>query len=116
MVSVNGVTLDKIIASIPKSRFPLVSGIKVDAQGSDLSILKSGEEELRSRVIYLSCEINTFNQYHGAPTSIEIKEYLKSIGFFLIKNGTLVNNQVEDATFLNIKFRNYVDSTWWTVL
>jgi FkbM family methyltransferase len=116
VVSVNGVTLDKIIASIPKSRFPLISGIKIDAQGSDLSIIKSGSEELKSRVVYLSCEINTFNQYHEAPTSIEIKKYLESIGFTLVRKGSLVNNQLEDATFLNTKFCDHVDTTWWTVL
>lgn len=116
VVSVNGVTLDKIIGSIPKSRFPVISGVKIDAQGSDFLIIKSGAEELKSRVVYLNCEINTFNQYYGSPTSIEIKNYLKSIGFSLIKNGPIVNGQVENATFLNNNFRDYAEKTWFTTL
>ena len=116
VVQVNGVSLDRILSSISKSRFPLISGVKIDTQGSDLSIIKSGAEQLKSRVIYLSCEINTQSHYHGAPTSIEIKQYLKSIGFSLITNNSIVNGEVIDATFLNTKFRSHAASVWWEVL
>jgi FkbM family methyltransferase len=116
VVKVSGVSLDQILASISKNRFPLISGVKIDTQGSDLSIIKSGVEQLKSRVVYLSCEINTLGHYSGAPTPIEVEQYLNSIGFYCVKTNSIVDGEVIDATYVNNQFRNNASSTWWEVL
>jgi FkbM family methyltransferase len=116
VIKVSGVSLDQILASISKNRFPLISGVKIDTQGSDLSIIKSGVEQLKSRVVYLSCEINTLGHYSGAPTPIEVEQYLNSIGFYCVKTNSIVDGEVIDATYVNNQFRDKASSTWWEVL
>lgn len=71
--------------------------IKIDAQGSDLDILKSAERYLRDRVIYVTAEAECC-QYSNCSHNniIEMQNYMESIGFDRVNH---INTQ--DPTFLN---------------
>jgi len=56
--------------------------IKIDAQGSELKILKGGEIAARqAHVIQLECQIQSYNE--DAPLAAETIAYMDSIGFRL---------------------------------
>ena len=54
--------------------------IKIDTQGSELDILKGGEE-LISKATIVVLEIALIEYNEGAPTSEELTSYMNSIGF-----------------------------------
>lgn len=87
----------------PWDNMPIIEYIKIDAQGSDLNILKGAEEYLRERVVYVTCEADGF-QYYGADSNNdnEIIKYMKSNGFHYIKH-----KHTNDPTFINKKFMKH---------
>jgi FkbM family methyltransferase len=74
--------------------------IKIDAQGSDLDIIKSGGEYISEKVVFVTLEPDG-DQYSGAGhnTTENITEYMNSIGFQKIKHPN-----TSDPTYLNYKF------------
>ena len=76
---------------------PIIEYIKIDAQGSDLNILKGAEHYLKERVVYVTAEPDGF-QYSGAEESVSgsIVKYMKSIGFHYVRHKNTL-----DPTFLN---------------
>jgi FkbM family methyltransferase len=71
--------------------------IKIDAQGSDLEILKSAGHYLRERVIYITAEAE-YNQYANCSQNNihDIQLYMESIGFERVNHPN-----TQDPTFLN---------------
>lgn len=57
--------------------------IKLDTQGTELDILKSGEELLRDSVVGVYVEVEFQPFYTGQPLFSDIDEYLRSLGFSL---------------------------------
>ena len=57
--------------------------MKVDTQGTELSILKGAKRALSENILCLLLEAEFFEVYSGQPTISEIIEYLKDFGFFL---------------------------------
>ena len=86
--------------NFPWDRFNYIDYIKIDAQGSDLNILKSMGHYLSERVVYVTAEPDGY-QYIGASdcNNTNITTYMLSHNF------TQVNHpNTQDPTFLNNKF------------
>ena len=74
--------------------------IKIDAQGSDLNILKGAGDYLKERVVFVTAEPDGY-QYNGAAecNSDNITKYMLSQNFIKINHKNTI-----DPTFLNNKF------------
>jgi FkbM family methyltransferase len=90
----------------PFDKFPIIEYIKIDAQGSDLAIIKSGGGYIRDHVVYVTLEPES-NQYEGSEqnTTHEISNYMISIGFERIQHTNTI-----DPTFVNTKFKSIASS------
>ena len=63
-----------------KHELPLPEFVKIDTQGSEIDILKGGEEVLKNcKIILLECPVISYNQ--GAPSFNYYIEYLNKINF-----------------------------------
>ena len=70
-------TLNEIVR---KYKIPFPDLLKIDTQGSELDILKGGDEILSNcSLIYLECPILEYNL--GSPSFVEYINYMKSIDF-----------------------------------
>jgi FkbM family methyltransferase len=56
--------------------------LKIDAQGSELSVFESGRERL-ARAVVVQTEVSFVTLYHQQPAFGAIDTFLRSIGFFL---------------------------------
>jgi hypothetical protein len=90
----------------PFDTFPIIEYIKIDAQGSDLAIIKSGGDYIRDHVVYVTLEPES-NQYEGSEhnTVDDISNYMTSIGFERIHHTNTI-----DPTFVNTKFKSIAPS------
>jgi hypothetical protein len=84
----------------PWDRFEYIDYIKIDAQGSDLNILKSAGSYLRERVVYVTAE-GDGHQYIGADecSAQNIIDYMTSLDFLQIRHP-----KTSDPTFVNKKY------------
>ena len=73
-------TLDNVLN---KNKNIDVDFIKLDAQGSELSILKGANNILSSSVIGLEIEVEFVQLYQDQPIFSEINEFIKNFGFRL---------------------------------
>jgi FkbM family methyltransferase len=89
-------------------RFSYIDYIKIDAQGSDLDILKGAENYLSDKVVYVTAEPDG-NQYIGADhCNVEnISKYMDSINFMKINHPNTI-----DPTFINKKFLHLKDKIY----
>ena len=89
-------------------KFEYIDYIKIDAQGSDLDILKGGGNYLSERVVYITAEPDG-NQYFGAShcNSENITQYMNSINFTRIHHPNTI-----DPTFINNKFLHLKDKIY----
>jgi FkbM family methyltransferase len=92
----------------PWDKISYIDYIKVDAQGSDLNILKGAGTYLSERVVYVTAEPDGY-QYIGADDCnvSSIVEYMNSIGFICVKHPNTV-----DPTFLNKNYLHLKDSIY----
>jgi len=76
--------------------------IKVDAQGSDLDVIKGGLSIVsRAHIVQLECQIQQYNQ--SAPLALEVLNYMDSIGFRLYDIGEFHHtsrNMLNQADFI----------------
>lgn len=105
--SVNTVTtypLFTLFENINWTRFNYIEWVKIDAQGSDLDILKSAKNYLHDRVVYVTAEPGG-HQYENCEncTANNINEYMLSQNFLP------VYDRVSDPTFINKKFMHLRD-------
>jgi len=93
-------SLKMFFDNFPWEKISYIDYIKIDAQGSDLNILKGAEHYLREKVVYVTAEPDG-NQYIGAnKCNIEnITKYMTSLNFTKINHPNTV-----DPTFINNKF------------
>jgi FkbM family methyltransferase len=90
----------------PFERFEYIDYIKIDAQGSDLDILKGAGDYLKEKVVYITAEPEHqqyINTQHN--TSENIEQYLISQNFIRV-----FNKNTSDPTFLNMKYQHLADS------
>jgi FkbM family methyltransferase len=76
--------------------------IKIDAQGSDLDIVKGGGDYLRDKVVFVTLEPDG-HFYVGADhnNTDNITQYMNSIGFLKVQH-----TNTRDPTYVNSKFMN----------
>ena len=101
-------SLKMFFDNFPWDRFCYIDYIKIDAQGSDLNILKGAEEYLKERVVFVTAEPDG-NQYIGASecNTQNIIEYMTSVGF------TQINHKnTNDPTFINNNFLHLSNSIY----
>jgi len=100
VINVPVYSLKMFFDGFPWDRFEYIDYVKIDAQGSDLNILKSAGSYLRDRVVYVTAE-GDGNQYIGADecSAPNIISYMESQGFMLIRH-----SNTSDPTFVNKKY------------
>lgn len=87
----------------PFDTHPIIEYIKIDAQGSDLDIVKSGGEYITRHVIFITLEAED-SAYVGTHNSLRaIDSYMASIGFIRYYAGN-----TDDPTYLNTRYQNYI--------
>ena len=89
-------------------RFPYIEWIKIDAQGSDLNIIKGAKNYLMEKIVYVTLEEDSIN-YENVNDNNEqnITEYMLSNNFIKIDHPNTV-----DPTYLNKKFINLKDTIY----
>lgn len=100
VINVPVYSLKMFFDGFPWDRFQYIDYVKIDAQGSDLNILKSAGSYLSERVVYVTAE-GDGNQYIGADecSAANIISYMESQGFILIRH-----SNTSDPTFVNKKY------------
>ena len=84
----------------PWTKFEYIDYIKIDAQGSDLDILKSAGDYLKERVVYITAEPeNTSYENCSHNNTDEITNYLLSQNFQKINHPN-----TQDPTYINNKY------------
>ena len=101
------VSFKSILEKLPWDRFEYIELVKIDTQGKDLDIIKSAGSYLE-KIVFLNCEVNTFDHYEKNPKPEEYEEYLSRAGFIKISEGSKVNNQVVDATYINQRYNHLI--------
>jgi hypothetical protein len=108
-------SLSYILEKIDWDRFEYIELVKVDTQGKDLDIIKSAGKYL-DKIVYLNCEINTFNHYENNPKPNEYDTYLFDNEFESVLDNSFVNNEVVDRTYINKKYIHLKDKINYFVL
>jgi FkbM family methyltransferase len=77
-----------------------VDFLKIDAQGSDLAVVKSTGSRLRD-IAKIALEVSVAAQplYKGAPSKEEVLTFLENAGFRLVDAQKQTNGQEENLTF-----------------
>jgi len=87
----------------PFDTHPIIEYIKIDAQGADLDIVKSGGDYIARHVLFITLEAEN-SAYIGTHNSTRaIDSYMKSIGFIRYYGGN-----TQDPTFMNARYQNYI--------
>ena len=104
-INVPVISLKMVFDSFPWERFEYIEYIKIDAQGSDLKILKGAGDYLKERVVFVTAEPDG-HYYQGAEDCTEenITKYMESINFTKINHSFTV-----DPTYINNKFLHLKD-------
>jgi FkbM family methyltransferase len=108
IINVNVINLKMILDGFPWDRFEYIDYIKIDAQGSDLKILKGAGDYLKEKVVYITAEPDG-HYYNNCENCSEenIDNFMISQGFNRIKHPNTV-----DPTYINTKFLHLKDKVW----
>ncbi len=90
--------LSHFLLEFPWDRFEYIEQVKIDAQSSDLNIIRGATAYL-DKIVYLDVETTTNNQYDNEENPLWIKNYLEAHNFECLLWGT-------DATFINKKYKD----------
>jgi len=104
-----------ILEKIDWDRFKYVELVKIDTQGKDLDIIKSAGKFL-DKIVYLNCEINTFDHYENNNKPNQFNDFLINNGFDFVLDNSFVNGEVVDRTYINNKFIDLKDKINYFVL
>jgi len=100
LVKVNVCSLKMFFDNFPWERFEYIDYIKIDAQGSDLNILKGAGKFLQERVVFVTAEADGYQYYGAEECNINnITNYMSSQNFIKINHPN-----TQDPTFVNSKF------------
>jgi FkbM family methyltransferase len=102
VVTVPVYSLKHFFDVFPWDKYKYIDYIKIDAQGSDIDILKGAGHYLSERVVYITAEAEIIH-YENIKDNTEekISQYLESQGFMRISHPN-----TQDPTFLNRKFEH----------
>jgi hypothetical protein len=112
---VDVLSLSMLMDKIDWNRFEYIELVKIDTQGKDLDIIKSAKNYL-DKIVFLNCEINTFNHYENNVAPNEYHTYLESVGFEKVLDNSIVNGEVVDVTYINKKYIHLKDKINYSVL
>lgn len=112
---VDVLSLSMLMDKIDWDRFEYIELVKIDTQGKDLDIIKSAKNYL-DKIVFLNCEINTFNHYENNVAPDEYHTYLESMGFEKVLDNSVVNGEVVDVTYINKKYIHLKDKINYSVL
>ena len=108
VINVNVINLKMVFDIFPWDRFEYIDYIKIDAQGSDLKILKGAGDYLKEKVVYITAEPDGHYYNDCADCSEDnIDNFMVSQGFIRIKHPNTV-----DPTYINLKFLHLKDKVW----
>ena len=112
VVEVPSFRLDSFLALFPFDQCPLIEYIKIDAQGSDLDIVKSAGRYMADHVVVVTLEAET-DQYIGTDNSIEaIEQYMRSINFLRVWRHRAPCD-AHDPTYVNSRFIHLLPSIFY---
>ena len=98
--------LEEFFDLFPFDQIPYIEYLKIDAQGSDLKILKGCGKYLE-RVVYVTAEPEESAYLNVQNSLAQIQEYMTSMGFEKISHPNTV-----DPTFVNSKFLSEAQSIY----
>lgn len=107
LVKVPTISLKHFFDLFPWGKIQFIEHLKVDAQSADFDIIVGCGEYLKNRVLYLSVETNTGNQYLNSENPQQMKEYIEGLGFHCEhwgQNGRFLNKNFENL-WSNIEYK-----------
>lgn len=108
VVKVSVFSLKHFFDLFPWDKFAYIDYIKIDAQGSDLKILKSAGQYLSEKVVYVTAEADGYQYQNASDCSLKnIKEYMLGQGFDLVDHPN-----TSDPTFLNRRYSHLKDAVF----
>jgi len=105
VIKIPSIRLSDFLDLIPWDRFQHIEHLKVDTQGNDLRVIMSAGDYLKERIVFVSAEYTTKNQYAYSHTEKELDTFMQQNGFSII-DGTKKNL---NKTYLNQKFKHLVN-------
>jgi FkbM family methyltransferase len=99
IIKIPVITLEYFFDFFPWDKIKIIEQIKIDAQSSDLNIIKGIGKYLSKKIVYLDVETTTGNQYCTNVNATEIKTLLEINDFECLKWDT-------NATFINKKYKS----------
>lgn len=96
-------TLSDFFDLFPFDTHPVIDYIKIDAQGSDLNIVKSAGHYLTERVIYITLEAENSQYQNTLNSEQDIEKYMSSVGF--IRH---ISSSTSDPTYFNSRYSEYI--------
>jgi FkbM family methyltransferase len=108
MIKVPVFTLSDFIELLPFDTIKYIEYIKVDVQGNDLNVIKSGGKYIQDKVVFVTMEPET-HQYIGIEENnrANMVSYMNTIGFDYI-----IHRNTVDPTFLNRNFKNAINDIY----
>jgi O-methyltransferase len=94
--------LKDFLDHFPWDQFPYIEYLKIDAQGSDLDIIR-GIDPYLDRFVFITTEATVGNLYLNVKDNevSKVDAYMMEKGFFRV-----IHPMASDATYLNYKFRD----------
>jgi Methyltransferase FkbM domain len=87
----------------PFDTHPVIDYIKIDVQGADLDIVKSGGHYIMERVVYITLEAENDHYKNTTNSFLAINNYMHSIGFV-----PYPSPYTSDPTYFNPRYTEYV--------
>jgi FkbM family methyltransferase len=107
-ITVPVLSLKMFFDNFPWERFNYIDYIKIDAQGSDLNILKGAGEYLKDRVVFVTAEPDGYQYFDADECNTDnITNYMLSQNFTRINHPNTV-----DPTYLNNKFKHLANTIY----
>lgn len=105
VIKIPSIRLSDFLDLLPWDKIEYIEHLKVDTQGNDLRVIKSAAQYLKERIVFVSAEYTTKNQYKYSHTEKELDIFMQQNGFTIVE-GTQKNL---NKTYLNQKFKNLAD-------
>lgn len=107
-ITVPVLSLKMFFDKFPWERFKYIDYIKIDAQGSDLNILKGAGDYLKDKVVFVTAEPDGYRYFNADDCNTNnITNYMLSQNFTQINHPNTV-----DPTYLNNKFKHLADTIY----
>jgi hypothetical protein len=101
-IEVPCIRLSDFLDLIPWDRITYIEHVKTDAQGNDLRILQSAGRYLSERIVFVTSELTTYDQYEYSHKAKELRRFMKKNGFKYVKRKL---RGPDNATFVNKRFK-----------